>query len=213
MEPVIKPYLVLLAAVLVCCHVEPVQAQSPRPTVQNRFATKTDTFYAHLTGAASLRNDFYHSLGGGLDAGYYFNETFGLELRWLWMANWEVDAAETIREDTGLIPDARPQNMLFEARSRYSFGYGKILVSDSVVHFDPQLTFGAGVALAEGRVLPTTTLGVALLTHYAYGIQAKLDLQLAFQLENRDRGWVPSFGFVPVLGVGWNFQGIGGSSP
>lgn len=188
--------------------------ESTRATVQKRFATKKQRAYAHLSGAAPIRDDFYHSLGAGLDVGYYFNESFGAELRWLWMANWEVDAAADIREETGFIPDARRQNMLLTAGGRYSLGYGKVLVLDDfVVHFDPQLTGGAGIALAEGRVLPTATVGLSVLTHYARGIQAKLDLQMAFQLENRNRGWVASLSFLPMLGVGMSFALPEGGSP
>ncbi len=188
--------------------------ESTRATVQKRFATKKHHAYAHLSGAAPIRDDFYHSLGAGLDVGYYFSESFGAELRWLWMANWEVDAAADIREETGFIPDARRQNMLLTAGGRYSLGYGKVLVLDDfVVHFDPQLTGGAGVALAEGRVLPTATVGLSVLTHYARGVQAKLDLQMAFQLENRNRGWVASLSFLPMLGVGMSFALPQGGSP
>jgi outer membrane beta-barrel protein len=191
---------------------ESVVTKNNRATIQHRFATKTNTVYAHLTGATSLRNDFSHTLGLGLDVGYYFSESLGAELRWMWLSNWEVEAAAEIRRDTGLVPDARPQDMLLTVGPRYSIGYGKMLVFDAfLVHFDPQLIAGAGLTFAEERALPTATFGLSLLTHFAHGIQAKIDMQVALQFEHRNRGWVSSLGFMPVFGLGWSYQGLGGS--
>ncbi len=199
--------LALLVALLLGMPAQASAQGKPRPTIQHRFATKKHKLYGHLTGTTILRNDFYHTVGTGVDLGYYFTESFGAELRWLLMANWEVDSAAQIRKQTGLVPDARPQNMLLAADARYSMGYGKVFVFDSfLVHFDPQLIGGAGITLAEGRVLPTATIGVSLLTHYRYGVQAKLDMQVVVQAEHRTRGWVGSVGFMPTLGIGWSFD-------
>lgn len=206
--------MALCALLLVTAGLRPAVAQEgERPTVQDRFAEKSQRFHAHLNTAAPIRDDFYHSLGAGLDVGYHFNESLGAELRWLWLQNWEAGAADQIREETGYVPDARPQEMLLSANGRYSVGYGKVLVADDfMVHFDPQLVGGLGGALAEGkRVIPTVTTGLSVLTHFQHGVQAKLDLQAAFQLEKRTRGWVGSVSFVPTLGIGFQFGGPGES--
>lgn len=186
-------------------------AQQERPTVQRRFAEKRNSVYAHVTGTAHIRNDFYDSLGGGADIGWYPWESFGLEARALFLETRLSNAAENVKERTGLTPDARPQGMLFTAGGRWSFGYGKILALEKfVMHFDPQLALSGGVARAERRVLPSAIAAFSLLTHFRWGIQVKLDLGTTIQMEKRtDRGWVPTVGFLPVLGVGWNWSFAG----
>jgi len=178
--------------------------EEERPTIQQRFASKSGTMYAHAMTTTQVRNDFYDSIGLGVDAGWYPGEHLGLEARWAYLFSTLSPAAEDVKEETGLTPDARPQHMLATVGARWSFGYGKVLVMEqSVVHFDPQMTVHGGVALAEKRVLPTATVGLSLLTHFTNGFQAKLDLAAAIQMEHRQRGWVPSFGFMPTLGIGW----------
>ena len=53
---------------------------------------------------------------------------------------------------------------------------------------------------------PSADLSFSLLTHWRWGIKAKLDLGMTMQLEKRDRGWTFSTGFAPVLGVGWGYN-------
>jgi len=197
----------LAACVLVATHfvAAPVRADDDRPTIQRRYAEKDDSLYLHATGATHIRNDFYNSFGAGADVGFYSSEALGFELRSLFLGTRLSRAAVDVKERTGLTPDARPQSMMFTAGPRWSFGYGKILaINRFVVHFDPQLTLQGGVARAERRLLPTAYTALTLLTHYRWGIQAKVDLGATIQMEKRDRGWVTSVGFMPVLGLGWN---------
>lgn len=205
----------LLLTVLTLCvtgsAAVPASAQSgERPTVQRRFASKTSTIYLHGVGTTHIRNDFYDSFGGGADLGFYFSEALGFEARALFLATSLSAAAKDVQERTGLTPDARPQSMMFVGGPRWSFGYGKILAMRRfVVHFDPQLAIEGGVARAERRLLPTALTGLSLLMHFKWGLQAKLDLFASVQGEKRDRGWVPTVGFMPLLGVGWNLA-LGG---
>ncbi len=179
-------------------------AQEERPTIQDRFGTKAETLYLQGTMTTQVRNDYYDSIGVGVDAGWYASETIGLEARWAYLFSALGPAAAEVKNETGLTPDARPQDMLATVGLRYSVGYGKMLLGrDSVVHFDPQIAVHGGVALAERRVLPTGTVSLSLLTHYQYGLQATFDLGVAIQAEHRQRGWVPSVGFMPTLGIGW----------
>ncbi len=179
----------------------------PVPTVQHRFATKAGQPAFYLLGMTHARNDLYTTFGVALDTSYYFNESIGIELRLAVLRTRLSDAAKNLREQTGLTPDAWPQNYLTTAGLRYSFGYGKILMFDKfVVHFDPQLVFHAGTTFADGRVLPTSLFGPSLLMHFKHNIQLKIDLTTSFQLEKRNRGWVPSFGFAPFIGLGWSLN-------
>ena len=177
--------------------------QQERPTVQKRFAAKKNHVYGHVTTMTHVRNDFYKAFGLGVDAGYYPWEKTGFEARYSWVSSTLSKTARDVKSKTGLTPDARPQEMMATVGVRYSLGYGKFLVGkDFLVHFDPQLAIHSGIAVAEKRVIPTTTLGLSLLTHYKWGIQVKFDISAAIQVEKRRRGWIPSIGFAPYIGFG-----------
>lgn len=181
-------------------------AGEDRPTIQDRFAPKASSFFAHATAMTHVRNDFYNTFGVGVDAGGWLNESFALEARWLWLHSSLSAQAIDIKERTGLTPDARPQDMMLMAGARLSIGYGKMLIhwGDSVVHFDPQLGLHLGMTSAENRWLPTVMPSLGFLLHFRWGIQVKLDLAVNIQVEDRARGSVTTFGFVPLLGIGWS---------
>ena len=129
------------------------EEDTDRPTVQRRFAVKDDSLYLHLTGTTHIRNDFYSSFGAGLDVGFYPTESFGLEVRGMFLETHLSSAAVAVRERTGLTPDTRPQSLLATAGPRLSWGYGKILaINRFVLHFDPQLTLQAVSAVGQGHL-------------------------------------------------------------
>ena len=187
-------------------------AQSPlmlrqdpdRPSIQRRFAPKDGLLYANASLMTHVRDDFYSSWGYGADLGYFMSESWGLELRYLRLRTSLDDAALDLKERIGLTPDARPQDTWVQVAVRYAPGYGKLLMWESMVlHFDPQLVVHGGVALAEARVLPSFTAALSLLGHFRWGLKLKVDLGLSVQGEKRERGWVWTTGFAPVLGLGW----------
>lgn len=174
-------------------------------TLQERFASKDGRLYAHLSGTALIRDDFYFSPGLGLEAGYYFNEQLGVELRGRRYYSRLSHTGRQMAEDHQLVPDMRAPQAMVAAGARYSWGYGKVLADgDFLVHFDPQLITHLGVTFAEERVVPTVSAGAGFLAHWRYGFQTRLDLQVSFHAEGRDRGWVVATGFAPVLSVGWS---------
>lgn len=183
------------------------RAGSGRATIQRRFAPKARLLYGTATLMTHVRDDFYDSWGYGVDVGYFYKETMGVELRAMQLRTSLDDAALDLKERIGLTPDARPQKAWLMAGMRYAPGYGKMLMwRRVVVHFDPQLVGHLGAARAEQRWIPTLDLSLSFLTHWRWGIKAKLDLGMSMQLERRDRGWVFSTGFAPVLGVGWGYN-------
>jgi outer membrane beta-barrel protein len=181
-------------------------ADSPaQVTVQPRFAEKEGRFALHVAGTTVFRDDFYRTVGYGAEISYYMSEDLGFELRGHNLHSWLSPTADVLREESSLVPDLRAPDALFTVGARWSWGYGKVLTLDRfVVHFDPQVIVHTGITLAEGRVVPTITPGVGFLTHWQHGIQVKMDLQWSIQIEQRQRGWIPSFGFIPVLAVGWS---------
>ena len=200
--------MVRLAIILLLLLAPSVEAAQP-PTLQQRFAVKRSSIYAHALGTTHIRNDFYNTFGLGLDLGGYVSESVGFEARGIWLNSTLSDAGRSVQEQSGLTPDTRPQDFMVVGGVRWSFGYGKILIgSDWVSHFDPQLTLHAGATVAEARTLPTVLAGMGVLVHFRYGVQAKLDLAMATQVEDRTSGSVVSFSFMPTLGIGWAFRGL-----
>ncbi len=197
----------IAAAIIVSLWSASAFARDEQPTIQDRYAVKQNSIYGHVSGLSHLRNDFYSTFGFGIDVGYYPWESFGVEARLNVVRSTLNDAALDLKDRTGLTPDAQPQNLMALGGVRWSFGYGKILIMDKwVAHFDPQLTLHGGVALAETRTLPTFLAGPSLVVHFAWGIQAKIDLPISVQVESRDRGSVTSVGFLPAVGVGWSWN-------
>lgn len=200
----------LLAFVMACTFSSDLWAQSlaetgAPATVQQRFSPKEERVYFHLGGTWLLRDDFYHTLGYGLDLGYHLRENFALELRAFKLHSWLGGAAKELREQQNLLPDLRQPDALFGLGLRLYGGYGKVLTFNRfVTHFDPHLSLHGGITLAEERIVPTAILGAGILTHYRRGVQVKLDLQMLLHLENRLRGWTPALGFLPVLSIGWS---------
>lgn len=181
------------------------QDEAETATLQNRYAPKEGRYYGHLGITAIIRDDFYHSPGYGIDAGYYFNETWGVELRAYNLHSRLASAGDRLREEQGFVPDLRAPDAVFALGTRASWGYGKILTMGRfVIHFDPQFLLYGGITLAEERVAPTVTTGIGFLTHWQRGIQVKLDLQMNLHFEQRTRGLIPATGFIPVLAIGWS---------
>ena len=185
----------------------PVAAEDDdqRDTLQERYASTDGRMFAHLTTSTIVRDDFYRSFGVGFDGGYFPSEDWGLELRLRQHFTSLSHTGQQMFEDHEMVPDMRAPDTTLEAGGRLSWGYGKVLtLGDFVVHFDPQLLAHGGLTLAEERIVPKISGGIGFLTHWRWGIQAKLDLQISVHFEQRDRGVVPATGFVPLLGVGWS---------
>lgn len=176
-----------------------------RATVENRVGDKDARFYAHATGTWFVRNDFYDSPGYGLDAGYYFNERWGAELRVLRLHSSLSRAGKTVLQQSGLAPDLRAPDVWLSAGVRTSVGYAKILLWDRfVTRFDPQLVAHAGVLFAEERIAPSIAIGPGVLVHLKWDLQVKFDLLLTANFERRQRGVTPAFGVLPTLSFGWS---------
>ena len=180
-----------------------VLPQLERPTIQNRFAPREGAIVFFLGGGGHIRDDYYTSLGGQSSISYFFNDRWGMEMRvgYLWTSL--SDEALKLRNQTGLVPDARPQSLGWSVGAQYALGYAKILMGSTVMHFDPLIMVHLGGAHADERILPTAVLSFSPTFLFKYGLRFRLDLGLSIQYESRDRGGVLTTGFMPMLNVGW----------
>lgn len=190
----------------------PNEAERPArgSTVQRRYAPTAGTVALHGLGTTHVRGDFfYHQVGGGLSATIYPEEGIGIELVGLLYGSWLTDSAAQLRASRGVIPDSRARSYSVLAGTRISIGYGKMQVFDgAILHFDPALVLRGGVTIAEERrVLPTALAGLGVLLHFDFGFQIQIDFLVLADLEDRNRGWVPSFGIAPSVAAGFRFGG------
>lgn len=174
-----------------------------RPKIQRRFLPRSKRLMGSLVMGAHIRDDYYGSLNGGLSAEYFINDTWGVGLSYIGMITWLSDEAEKLREGYGLVPDARAQSSMLGLSALYGLGYGKMLLSSNLVHFDPILGLFAGVATAEERLLPTLKLGFMPTFLLRHEMSLRFDLGVTLQLESRTRGLVLTTGFLPMVSLGW----------
>ena len=174
-----------------------------RPTIQRRFAPRDGAMILFIGGGNHLRDDYYTSWVGQLNLSYFFNDTWGIELRGTHLWTSLSDEATILRDRSGLTPDARPQKAGLSIGAQYGVGYGKMLLGGGIVHFDPLLIAHLGVTWADERALPTMTVSFSPTFLLRFGLRLRLDLGLTLQIESRERGEIFTTGFLPMLQVGW----------
>lgn len=177
-----------------------------RPRVQNRFQPRIHRLSAYVSAGGHIRDDYYDSLGGGVGLEYFLSDRWGVGLNYQRLSTTLSDEAETLRDGYGLVPDARPQDSQITISGLWGLGYGKMLVLDEIVHFDPIVSMHMGVSYAEARTLPTLKINFAPTFLLKHSLSVRLDLGLTAQMESRTRGWVLTTGFMPMISVGWGKQ-------
>ena len=181
---------------------------APRPTtdvrVQSRFAVKAKN--TQLYGAAEYlsRGDFYNSPGARVGATYYYLESLGVELNVSHYWSYLNAEAERVKAMLGLLPDSHAPQWLFLAGTRYSIGYGKLMVGGlgGAIHFEPQAFVHAGVHVHDGDVGPSGDLGLGQLLFLTPKMFARIDTAIVYERETRSGSAVGVWGTLPSLAVG-----------
>lgn len=174
-----------------------------RARVQNRFQPRLKRLSVKGSSGLHIRDDYYESYTFGLGLEYFVTDHWGVGLHYTKLLTLLSDEATLLRDQYGLVPDAEAQDQMFTISALYGFGYGKMLLADQIVHFDPIVSAHLGVTTALQRVLPTLKFGFSPTVLFLHGLSATLDLGFTIQLEERTRGWVMTTGFMPSLSVAW----------
>ena len=174
-----------------------------RPKVQYRFQPREQRLSAYTHVGWHIRDDYYTSVGGGLNFEYFFTDRWGLSLQYTLLSTSLSDEALLLRKDYGLVPDASPQDAHYLIGGLWGLGYGKMNLFNQIMHFDPIFGLSTGIATAEARILPTFKLGFMPTFLLQYRLAIRLDLSLTIQAEQRNRGWIMTTGFMPMLSIGW----------
>ena len=137
--------------------------------VQNRMFTKAGRF--SLTGSyGSMINDAWSDgPTAGLNAGYYFNERWGVELTATGSNTKDNTAADRLKSQNGY-PNNNKMKNFYGAQVDWVPFYGKVsLLNSSIVYFDMSASLGAGITQydqqrEEGAVTqnaPTVSLDIS----------------------------------------------------
>lgn len=131
--------------------------------IQKKYLPKTDRFQFFVGGGLTTNSPWFTNLGGKVNLGYHFNESFGLEFSGIFLTNTENAAAKDIRTNNNLQPDKF-------VVTKYNMGldlvwspiYGKITTLDNtIIPFDMYFSLGGGTAntTAQEKNVPTFHLG------------------------------------------------------
>lgn len=170
--------------------------------IQNRRYTKTARGHVAIGAEYLARGDFHVSPGVVATGAWFFNEYWAVELGVSRYFAFLDPLAADVRERTGFVPDSRAPHWLFRTGARLSAGYGKVLVLGQVMHFEPQLFARASLLLSDGFPSPGGEVGVGLHVHLSRELHLRFDVS-AFPHAERRTKWVPVFGVVPSLSIGF----------
>lgn len=131
--------------------------------IQKKYLPKTERFQLYAAGGLTTNSPWFLNLGAKINLGYYFSESFGIELSGMFLSNSERDAAKEIRTNNNLQPDKF-------VVTKYNVGldmvwspiYGKITNLDNeIIPFDMYFALGAGTSstTAQEKSVPTFHLG------------------------------------------------------
>jgi hypothetical protein len=137
-------------------------------------------------------------------ATYYYLESLGLELNVSHYWSYLNAEAERVKAMLGLLPDSHAPQWLFLAGTRYSIGYGKLMVGGlgGAIHFEPQAFVHAGVHVHDGDVGPSGDLGLGLLVFLTPKMFARIDTAIVYERETRSGTGVGVWGTLPSIAVG-----------
>lgn len=184
-----------------------------RPRVQRRFQPRQSRLSAKIGLLGHIRDDYYSSWGAGVGAEYFITDNWGIAFDLVSLQTSLSDEALQLRDRYGLVPDARPQDMMITLGGLFGLGYGKLLLMGQIIHLDPLIGLHLGITTAEARTLPTMRFSFAPTVLLRHQLALRLDLGITAQLEWRQRGVVFTTGFLPQLVLCWGHNVSSRKSP
>lgn len=195
----------LVLVVLGCLLAAEARAEQAPVVVQRvdrRLVLKTGRPELSLGLAYFARGDFYQNVGLGGTFAYWLDEKRALELQGALYYAADTDAVVQVREDLGFVPSSQREEGTLTGGGRWSLAYGKALVGDTVIHFDPQAFAHVGLHATEGSIGPMLDGGVALAARPRPWLLLRVDLAVVLQAEERRDGWSVVLGLCPMFGAG-----------
>lgn len=145
----------------------PVPDPGPVSTVEARRFAKRGRVHLRVGAEYFGREDFWISPGVAFGVGYAPWEWLGFELAGAVYFSTLDAAAEALRRDRGLLPDAEQPHGRVELGARWAFAYGKLLVEPTerlILHFDLGLSLRAGGLVTNRTFNPGGELALSVET-------------------------------------------------
>ncbi|MFZ3228695.1 MAG: outer membrane beta-barrel domain-containing protein [Pseudobdellovibrio sp.] len=132
--------------------------------IQKKYLPKTERFQLFGGAGMTTNSPWFLNLGVKLGLGYYFTESFGIEVTGLFLSNSEREVSKEIRENNGLQPEKFVNTKSYMgADFVWAPIYGKLsMLNKSIIPFDMYFSAGGGTSSTnslEGSV-PTLHVGV-----------------------------------------------------
>jgi outer membrane beta-barrel protein len=182
-------------------------AQLPGPTpvlVEHRLLVKERRWFFALGLGWLARGDYYNNPGLSASIAYWPVESTAVELRVSYFLSSLNGPAQVLFDQRGLLPDAQQPGTRLMAGVRRDLAYGKLALSDSVVHFDFQLGLHVGTLITRQTATPALDLSAGLLLRMSPRWFAQLDVAAMASYENRVRSSSLALGVLPELSIGFS---------
>ncbi len=129
--------------------------------INKKYLPKTGRFELSAQLMVGLNNAFFSNLGLKLNADYYFNEKWGIELSYMGLIDSERDITKNLSSERDIETKSfvLPQSY-YGAAIKWSPIYGKMaLFEDRIVSFDWFFTLGGGMTETVIEAEPTLHVG------------------------------------------------------
>lgn len=131
--------------------------------IQKKYLPKTERFQLFGAFGTTTNSPWFLNLGLKLNMGYYFTESFGVELSGVFLSNSERDVAKEIRSNNNLQPEKFVNTKSYVGLDFvWAPIYGKItMLNERIIPFDMYFSAGFGNSSTnsqEGSV-PTLHIG------------------------------------------------------
>ena len=130
--------------------------------IQKKYLPKTERFQFYAAGGTTTNSPWFLNLGVKVNIGYFFTESFGVEVGGMFLSNSEREVAKEIRENNRLQPEK-----FVNTKSHMGVDlvwapiYGKVtFVNDRIIPFDMYFSGGVGSSSTNSQEGTNTTFHI-----------------------------------------------------
>lgn len=130
--------------------------------IQKKFLPKTERFQLFAGAGATTNSPWFLNLGVKANMGYYFTESFGVELSGIFLSNSEREVAKEIRDNNNLQPEKFVNTKSYVGMDFvWAPIYGKIaMLNERIIPFDMYFSAGGGTSNTNSQEGSVPTLHV-----------------------------------------------------
>ncbi len=152
--------------------------------IQKKYLPKTERFQLYGGLGTTTNSPWFLNLGAKINFGYYFSESFGLELSGVFLSNSERQVAKEIRDNNNLQPEKFVNTKSYLGLDFvWAPIYGKIaMLNQRIIPFDMYFSAGGGTSntnSVEGSV-PTFHVGTGQIFAISKAIAFRWDYSWTF---------------------------------